>query len=154
MTDETARAVAHNWQRVRVREKKTRALADAIAELRGHTCLGPELCFYYTLSRPLRKARGGARNGFHGPCHGTTHRFCPQESLSPVAHDRSSAPQARMGASVRSTCVRTASRRYPSVGEPRKFLAARAGYAFVKPKVQAVLLARWQCTLRGWRRHA
>jgi hypothetical protein len=36
--------------RVRVKEKKNRALADAIAELRGHACLGPELGFYYTLS--------------------------------------------------------------------------------------------------------
>jgi hypothetical protein len=35
--------------------KENRAPADAIAELRGHTCLGPELSFYYTLSRPLCK---------------------------------------------------------------------------------------------------
>ena len=56
MRDEPALVAAHRGQQVRVEEEKNRALADANAELRGHTCLGPELCYHYTLSRLLRKA--------------------------------------------------------------------------------------------------
>jgi hypothetical protein len=43
--------------------KKIRTLADAIANLRGHVCRGPELPFDYTPSLPWRKARDSFSKG-------------------------------------------------------------------------------------------
>jgi hypothetical protein len=57
--------------RVRVREKENRTLVGAIAELREHLCLGPELHFDYTLSSLLRKA--WARPGCEGVLAGRLH---------------------------------------------------------------------------------
>ena len=51
---------------------KNRALAYVFAELRGDTCLGPELYLHSTLSRPLRKAQDGASNLVHGARHAAT----------------------------------------------------------------------------------
>lgn len=75
----------------RVGEIKNRALACAFAEIRGHTCLGPELCFYYTLSRRLRKAQDvvlpASRNWSDNPC-------CPRRPavLRSLAGARSRSP--------------------------------------------------------------
>ena len=44
------------WHGSACQEKENRTLADAIAKLREHLCLGPELQFDYTLSWFLRKA--------------------------------------------------------------------------------------------------
>jgi hypothetical protein len=59
--------------RVRVLDKKNRALCRCIAELRGHTCQGPGLRFDYTLCWVLRKAPG------RGP--GLAVWACPAERL-------------------------------------------------------------------------
>ena len=57
MRDEVTRPSCRVYlARVRGLDKKNRALAGAIAELRGHSCQGPGLRFDYTLSWLLRKA--------------------------------------------------------------------------------------------------